>query len=70
MRTMAHENHDPHALPTIPFTPADEAVMRTDDVKAAKAIAGLTIGIFLVGIVLYTTVLISVLIHVPTYSIR
>ena len=67
---MAHENHDVHAPPPIPFTAADEAVMRTDDVKAAKAIAGLTIGIFLVGIVLYTTVLISVLVHVPTYSIR
>jgi hypothetical protein len=67
---MAHDNHDPHAPPTIPFTPADEAVMRTDDVKAAKAIAGLTTGIFLVGIVLYTTVLITVLAHAPVYSVR
>jgi hypothetical protein len=67
---MEHDHHDTHAPPPIPFTPADEAAMRTDDVKAAKAIAGLTTGIFLVGIALYVTVLISVLVMSPVYAVR
>jgi hypothetical protein len=67
---MAHDDHDPHALPVIPFTAADEAALQADDGKAAKVIASLTTGIFLVGLLLYVTVMISVLARDPVYSIR
>ena len=66
---MDHEHHD-HTPPPIPFTAADEAALRADDVQAAKKIAGLTTAIFMVGIALYITVLISVIVHAPTYALR
>ena len=44
--------------------------MRADDVNAGKSIGGLAGGIFLVGVVLYITVLISVIVQSPIYSVR
>ena len=67
---MAHDSHDTHDLPIIPFTAPETTTLRADDVKAAKTIGGLAGGIFLVGFVLYVTVLISVIVVSPIYSVR
>lgn len=45
-----------HAPATLPFTQAEWAELRRDDWKAAAAIVGLMVGIFLTGVVLYSIV--------------
>jgi len=52
-----HTEH--HVPPGVPFTEAEHASNRTDDVQAAKYIGSLTTGIFAIGLVLYIIVLIS-----------
>ncbi|MFL5340248.1 MAG: hypothetical protein ACJ8F7_08845 [Gemmataceae bacterium] len=61
-------SHDPIAPPPIPFTDAEKAELRTDDVKAAKTIGMLTTGIFLMGGVIYTVVLIWTLLSPASYA--
>ena len=58
------------ALPPIPFTEADRAEMRHEDVRAGKFIAGLASGIFIMGLCIYITVLITTVLSQPLYSIR
>ena len=57
-------------LPPIPFTDADRAVLRADDVRAAKTIGGLASGIFLIGLGIYITVLLTTIATPPLYAIR
>lgn len=51
-------NHDNHAAATTtnPFTPAEWEGLRVDDRKAATAIVGLMVAIFLAGVVGYLIV--------------
>ena len=58
------------AHPPIPFTEADRAEMRHEDVRAGKFIAGLASGIFIMGLCIYITVLITTVLSQPLYSIR
>jgi hypothetical protein len=57
-------------LPPIPFTDHDYATMRTEDVGAAKTIAMLTCGIFGIGLILYSVVLVSVFVQTLIYTSR
>ena len=57
-------------LPPIPFTDADQVVMRKDDVQAGKYIACLCSGIFMMGLCIYITVLVATLLTPPVYAIR
>src|SRR5262245_4825595 len=58
------------ALPPIPFTEHDYTAMRHEDVRSAKTIAFLTCGIFGIGLVLYTVVLITVFSQTLIYASR
>ena len=57
-------------LPPIPFTEADRAEMRHEDVRAGKFIAGLASGIFIMGLCIYITVLLATIASPPVYAIR
>ena len=64
-------NHDDATLmPVIPFTEHDMDGMRSEDVKSGKTIAVLTCGIFAVGLVLYTCVLVAVISQTLVYVSR
>lgn len=65
---MSHD-HSAH-LPVIPFTPAENASLRSEDVSAARAIGYLTCGIFSLGTVLYIVVLVSTAMQTLVYTIR
>jgi hypothetical protein len=65
---MSHENAS--ALPTIPFTEYDMDGMRSEDVNSGKTIALLTCGIFVIGLVLYTCVLVAVATQTLVYTSR
>ena len=56
--------------PPIPFTDADQKAMRADDIRAGTYIACLASGIFLVGVCIYTTVLLFTIASAPLYAIR
>jgi hypothetical protein len=57
-------------LPPIPFNEADRVSMRAEDVRAAKFVACLASGIFIMGLCIYITVLITTVASAPLYSIR
>jgi hypothetical protein len=61
--TPGHADPHSHEVPTgiLPFTDAEWHMFREDDMTAATRIVGLIVGIFLVGLVLYIGVLVSVL---------
>ena len=48
-----------HAAPN-PFTPTEVALFQSEDRNAATAMIGLMVGIFMIGIAIYTVVCISV----------
>jgi hypothetical protein len=57
-----HGTPPPHEVPVgpPPFTDAEWQVFREEDKKAGARIVGLIVGIFLVGLVLYIGVALSV----------
>jgi hypothetical protein len=55
---MSHD--DAHATASAPFSPEECAALRADDVKAARSVVLLMIGVFLAGVVLYTIVAMSI----------
>ncbi|HEV3143600.1 MAG TPA: hypothetical protein VGZ47_06900 [Gemmataceae bacterium] len=65
--TAANEHAD---FPPIPFTDTDKSELRTEDIRAAKAIGYLASGIFLTGIFLYLGVMVWVWSQPPIYSLR
>jgi hypothetical protein len=48
-----------HADASAPFSPEECAALREDDVKAARSVVLLMVGVFLAGVVLYTIVALS-----------
>ena len=66
--TMSHDDATP--MPAISFTEHDMDGMRGDDVKSGKTIAILTCGIFAVGLVLYSCVLVAVISQTLVYVSR
>jgi len=63
-------SHDAVSPPPIPFNDQQKVVLRADDVKAGRTIGMLTVGIFLMGVVIYSCVLIWTLLSTPNYLIR
>lgn len=67
---MSHDHH-PSDLPVLPFTDADYAAMKKDDIQAGWDIARLTGGIFTFGLFLYTGVMLWKMFgDSPLYSFR
>jgi hypothetical protein len=58
--TSSHNGHDDHHAPAeLPFSDADVAGFRVEDIHAAKAVVLLMTGIFSMGVVLYILVALS-----------
>jgi hypothetical protein len=53
------ESHH-HASAASPFTDAEIQQLHAEDLAAAKAVVSLMVGIFFVGVVLYTIVAVAV----------
>lgn len=58
---MSHEEAHGHAANSpSPFSAEECAALRADDVKAARSVVLLMVGVFLAGVVLYTIVAMSI----------